>query len=125
MKLLLSLIILILIVCSCSIKKQAVTTKYRYELIKSGSNQPPVVMGEIVSADNRKPFPFSAVKLNKEFLCKADAKGYFKCEFKPGKYHFGAIGVFMEYSETKKMKIDNGDTLKITFYLFDNNQVMH
>jgi hypothetical protein len=117
---LVTLTILSLTISGCASKRMEVK-KVSYAMSK-GRVQPnamnPVIYGYLFERGTKYPAIVPVVAIGKKIISYADpGSGRYSFRIKPGKYKFVGMGLGYHSTQTKKVEVNNGDSVRIDFYL--------
>jgi hypothetical protein len=116
---LVTLTILSLTISGCASKRMEVK-KVSYAMSK-GRVQPnamnPVIYGYLFERGTKYPAIVPVVAIGKKIISYADQFGRYSFRVEPGKYKFIGKGLGYHSTQTKKVEVNTGDSVRIDFYL--------
>jgi uncharacterized membrane protein len=120
---LLTPIILLFTVIGCA-SQQGSYLVNKHQAQSSEAN--PIIYGYLYEYGTKDPVITSAVTLNKQIKSRVDASlGKYSFSVEPGKYRFDGIGIGYYPTKTKRIKVVEGDSVRIDFYLKVNDTPLH
>lgn len=116
-----SVIINLLLFSNCSTNKELITENCDYYKIYTTKHLvrtvKPTIYGSFYECNTNLPLNYPIIKVNDSVHFKADIKGKFLFSIYPGKYRFAGVGYPYMQLQTKTIKVNPGDSIRIDFYL--------
>lgn len=111
----------LILFCGCASQHGIVKTKdgsFELVILKSSSvDKKPVIHGYIYSENTREPIGIGYLRLDGEKRYKTDKSGTYNINIEPGKHKFEGQGYGYYWPSTKKIKVSQGDSIRIDFFL--------
>lgn len=112
--------LIVVITSSCSANKRLIGNNCSYYKLKTHKTKlvtKPVIYGTFYDCETNTPLINPVLKINDSTHFKGDSKGRFKFFTYPGNYKFSGVSYPYLLLQTKTIKANKGDSIKIDFYL--------